>query len=203
MILLGRFLSPFVRRVATTLNLYEMPFEHRPLQHTGDDAPTLRQYNPLGRVPALLLEDGRTLIDSAVIIDYLDRQAGPQRALTPADGVDRDRVLTLVAVATGAMDKSIATSYEVRFRPEERRHAPWVERCTEQAHGGYRHLESELEGDWFVAGRMTQADVSAAIGWQFTKISNPTLAAGVEVPRLDALVDRMMALPAYKSTLPD
>ena len=81
--LVGRYLSPFVRRVATTLNLYGMPFEHIPMQHSGDDAPKLRQLNPVGRVPALVLANDRVIIDSAAILDYLDRQAGPERSLTP------------------------------------------------------------------------------------------------------------------------
>ena len=64
MILLGRYLSPFVRRVAATLELYGLPFENNPLQHTGDDAPKLRELNPVGRVPALILDDERIIVDS-------------------------------------------------------------------------------------------------------------------------------------------
>ena len=135
--LLGRYLSPFVRRVATTLNLYGIEFENNPLQHTGDDAPKLRALNPVGRVPALVLDDGEIIVDSAVILDYLDREVGAERALTPASGAARTRVMSLTSVATGAAEKAITTVYEYRFRPKEKRHPEWVERCSEQSIGGF------------------------------------------------------------------
>ncbi|MCB1744944.1 MAG: glutathione S-transferase family protein [Gammaproteobacteria bacterium] len=201
--LIGRYLSPFVRRTAATLNLYGIPFESLPLQHTGDDAPTLRKSNPVGRVPALILDDGEVLIDSAAIIDYLDRKVGAARALTPADGADRTAVMRLTSVALGAVEKAIATAYEIRFRPEDKRHQPWVDRCAEQSRGGFEYLESQLQGDWFVGGKMSQADVTTAICWQFVGKATPKIKAAVNAPKLDALVERMMKLPAYSSTLPE
>ena len=67
--LIGRYLSPFTRRVATTLYLYDMEFEHRPLSTMGDDRPSIRTHNPITRVPALVLDDGEVLVDSAAILD--------------------------------------------------------------------------------------------------------------------------------------
>ena len=209
--LLGRYLSPYVRRVATTMNFYGIPFEHRPLQHTGDDAPTLRALNPVGRVPALVLDDGEVIVDSATILDYLDREVGPERALTPASGPERTRVMSLTAIATGAIDKAIAVAYEARFRPEDKRHAPWVERCAEQARGGYGHLEAQLEAQleahpesgWLHGGAMSQADITAAIGWQFMGIGTPDLQASIDAPRIAALVERLMGEEAFASTMPD
>ncbi|MEM7250610.1 MAG: glutathione S-transferase family protein [Pseudomonadota bacterium] len=202
MILIGRYLSPFVRRCATTLELYGMDFENRPLQHTGDDAPVLRESNPVGRVPALVLSDGEVIIDSAAILDYLDRAAGPAKSLMPSDGKDRNRALNLLGVATGAVEKAIATVYEVRFRPEEKRHAPWVERCADQARGGFEFLNSQLDGNHFIGDNMTQADVTAAITWQFVGLAANDLKATINAPALDGLVDRMMALPAFQNTMP-
>ncbi|MGK0171878.1 MAG: glutathione S-transferase [Gammaproteobacteria bacterium] len=202
MILLGRYLSPFVRRVATTLEIYELPFEHRGLQHTGDDVPALRAHNPVGRVPALVLDDGQVIVDSAAILDVLDREVGPERALTPASGLARNQVLNLLGVATGAFDKAIATVYEVRFRPEERRHAPWVERCAEQAVGGFTYLESQLKGPYFQGDKMTQADVTVAVGWQFLGIAAKDLRASIDAPRIAELSERMAALDAFKKTNP-
>ncbi len=202
--LLGRYLSPYVRRVAATMNFYGIPFEHRPLQHTGDDVPALRALNPIGRVPALVLDDGEVIVDSATILDYLDREVGPERALTPASGHERTRVMSLTAIATGAIDKAIAVAYEVRFRPEDKRHAPWVERCAEQTKGGYEHLEAllepQLEGDWLHGGAMSQADITAAIGWQFMGIATPELRASIDAPRIAALVERLMGEEAFAST---
>lgn len=202
MILIGRYLSPFVRRVATTLELYDLPFEHRPLQHTGEDVPALRQHNPVGRVPALVLDDGEVIVDSAAILDHLDREVGSDRALTPSSGRERTRALNLLGVATGALEKAIATVYEVRFRPEERRHAPWVERCAEQAVGGFDYLESQLEGQHFLGGKLSQVDVTVAIGWQFLGIAAKQLREGIGAPKLQVLSDRLAELPAFQKTAP-
>lgn len=200
--LIGRYLSPFVRRVAATLEIYDIPFEHNPLQHTGEDVPALRAKNPVGRVPALVLDDGEVIIDSAAIIDYLDREVGPERSLTPASGAARNRAMSLLALATGSVEKAIATVYEIRFRPEEKRHAPWVERCAEQSVGGFSYLEDALEGDWFQGGKMSQVDITTAVAWQFTGIAAPKLAASIAAPKLDGLVERMMQNPGYRKTLP-
>lgn len=202
MILIGRNLSPFVRRAATTLELYEIGYEHHPLQHTGDDAVELRTRNPVGRVPALLLDDGQVLVDSATIIDFLDREVGPERALIPLEGIERNQTLNLLSIATGAFEKAISTVYEVRFRPEEKRHAPWVERCAEQARGGLCYLESQLTGDWFLGGRMSQVDVTVAVGWQFMEIAARDLLNTIEAPRISALSERMGELEAFKKTFP-
>ena len=75
-------------------------------------------------MPALQLADGEMLIDSAVILDYLDGLAGPERALTPATGKARPRVLTLLAVAHGADEKLVISLYQRHFRPRDKWHRP-------------------------------------------------------------------------------
>src|SRR6202167_3570559 len=96
MILIGMFDSPFVRRVAVSMNLLEIPFEHRNWS-VGKDFELIRQFNPLGRVPALVLADGESLIDSAAILDFLDDSVGPERALLPRPGKERRDALRVVA----------------------------------------------------------------------------------------------------------
>jgi len=202
MILIGRYLLSIRPSRRSTLQLYGIAYEHHPLQHTGDDAPELRTRNPVGRVPALILDDGQVLVDSVTILDYLDREVGPERALTPLGGIERNQALNLLGIAVGAVEKVISTVYEVRFRPEEKRHAPWVERCAEQARGGMSYLESQLTDDWFLGNRMTQVDVTVAIGWQFMEIAAKELLATIEAPRLSALGERMGELDAFKNTFP-
>ena len=202
MILIGRYRSPFVRRVATTMNYYGMPFESRPLQHTGEDNPALRAINPIGRIPALVLDDGQVLVESGAIIDYLDREAGADRALIPVSGKARNHALTLIGVATGTIDKLVSCSYEVRFRPEEKRHAPWVERCEEQVRAGFGWLNDQFQGKFILGDQMSQADITSAIGWQTLGMGMPGLQASIKAPKLDALVERLMQDPAYASTMP-
>lgn len=202
MILIGRFRSPFVRRVAVTMNYYGMPFEHQPLQHTGDDIPTLRKINPIGRIPALVLDDGQIIVESGAILDFLDREAGTERALTPNTGKARNEVLTMLGIATGAIDKAVACSYEVRFRPEEKRHAPWVERCQEQVRAGFTWLESQLDGDWMHGSKMSQVDITTAIGWQMLGMGMKPLQEQIKAPGINAITERMMKDSAFSDTFP-
>lgn len=202
MVLIGRYLSPFVRRVAVTLHLYEMPYEHRPLMAFGEDKDHIREHNPVGRVPALRLDDGEVLVDSAVILDYLDQRVGPDRALTPPSGPERWRLLSLLAIAAGATEKAVATVYEVRMRPEEKRHAPWVELCSTQAKDGFEHVDRQFVGPWLRGETMTQLDVSALCCWLFVQTANPGLAERIRCPNLDALAERALEIPAFTRTAP-
>ena len=83
--LVGHYDSPFVRRVGVSLHLLGIAFE-RSLLSVFSDADAMRAFNPLVRVPALVLDDGQCLIDSAAILDHLDQAVGPDRALLPAVG---------------------------------------------------------------------------------------------------------------------
>src|SRR5258706_999401 len=82
MLLIGVNRSPFTRRVAITLHIYGLPFEQRALSGFADRV-TVRTSNPLGRIPALVLDDGETLVDSGAIIDHLDEAYSRDRALAP------------------------------------------------------------------------------------------------------------------------
>jgi len=176
MILIGRLLSPYVRRVATTMNLYDMPFE--------------------------VLDDNQVIVESSAILDYLDREVGAERALIPASGQARTQTMSMLGVATGAIDKAISVAYEARFRPEEKRHPEWVERCEGQAREGFEWLESQLDGDWFLGNKMSQLDLTTAVGWQFVSRGTPALHASINAPKIEALTQRMNEIEAFSSTFP-
>ncbi len=135
MILVGRYRSPFVRRVAATMKIYGMPYERRVLS-TITDGDAIRAVNPVGRVPALILDSGETLIDSAAILDHLDECAGPARALVPEKGAERREVLKLVALAIGAVEKAVALAYELQRRPEHLVFPEWAAKLKGQARAG-------------------------------------------------------------------
>ena len=118
-ILIGMFECPFVRRVAVSLRLLGLPFEHRNWS-VDRDSELVRQFNPLGRVPALVLPDGESLIDSNAILDFLDGTVGPERALLPPSGGERRRALHIISLALGAADKSILLLDETHYRPREK-----------------------------------------------------------------------------------
>src|SRR3546814_6962420 len=120
MLLVGQYDSPFVRRVGVSLRVLGFDYEHDRRSVFGD-FDSMRETNPLGRIPSLMLEDGTVLIDSAAILDWLDETVGPERALIPRAGAERRRALRLIALATGAVDKAGAAAYERIIRPAQYR----------------------------------------------------------------------------------
>ena len=200
MILIGMFDSPFVRRVAVSLKLLDIPFEHKNWS-VGKDQAQIRKLNPLGRVPALVLSDGEVLTESAAILDYLDDRVGQGRALLPVTGVARRKALYLMALATGAAEKGAQQIYETVFRPADKRHEPWVKRLTEQMHGALAALDraaAAIRGtDWLIDEGLTQADITVACA--FTYLDE---AVGLDkklYPALRKHVARCEKLPAFKS----
>lgn len=119
--------SPFGRKVkiaAAVLGLSDrIKVENT---DTTDPSDTIRQQNPLGKIPALILEDGSALFDSPVILEYLDALAGGGRII-PREGNARWNVLRLHAIADGIMDAALLQVYEKRFRPEEHWVAKWTD----------------------------------------------------------------------------
>ena len=170
MILIGMFDSPFVRRVAVSMQLLGVKFEHKNWS-VGKDQAQIRKYNPLGRVPTLVLDDGEVLTESNAILDYLDDRVGRDRALLPVTGALRRKALALMALATGAAEKGVAQIYEKAFRPEDKRHEPWVQRCREQMHGALALLDAAAAdvkpGDFLVDEALSQADITVAVVFGF------------------------------------
>ncbi|HZF14767.1 MAG TPA: glutathione S-transferase family protein [Steroidobacteraceae bacterium] len=203
MILIGMFDSPFVRRVAVSMKLLGIAFEHRNWS-VGKDFDQIRKYNPVGRVPTLVLDDGEALMESSAILDFLDERAGPERALMPRSGRERRTALRLMAMTTGAAEKGVAQIYEGIFRPTAKRHEPWVERCRAQMHGALHELErwsaARGPGKWLVADRMTQADITLACIWTFLTEAPGLDVATAPYDSLRSLAARCEALPEFSST---
>ena len=143
--LIGMLDSPFVRRVAIALRLLDLPYEHRPLS-VFRNFEAFSLFNPMVKAPTLVLDDGTVLMDSSLILDYLECLAGRERSLLPQRPQARARALSLIGAALVACEKSVQIYYELNLRPEERRHGPWL--------GGWRG----------VAGGLRLAGGSAAPG---------------------------------------
>src|ERR1044072_8887145 len=111
MFLIGQYDSPFVRRVAIAMRLYGIAFEHRPWSTFGD-ADKIAPYNPLRRVPTLVLDNGEALIESFARLAYLDEMVGPDKARLPGRGEARRKQLRLCALANGVGDKPVSLVYE-------------------------------------------------------------------------------------------
>ena len=203
MLLIGMFDSPFVRRVAVTLKLLGLKFEHANWS-VGKDFERIREYNPLGRVPTLVLPSGEKLFESAAILDYLDELVGPERALLPAAGPERRQALNLIAMATGAADKGVLQLYEGVFRPESKRHQPWLDRLRLQMGSSLaaidRYMGERGVAQWLVGKRMTQADVTAVCAFTFLNDSLRVASDVVMFQSLATLAARCEALPAFSET---
>jgi glutathione S-transferase len=203
MLLIGMFDSPFVRRVAISMKLMELPFEHANWS-IGRDFDRIREYNPLGRVPALVTDGGEKLLDSTAILDYLEERAGPDRALMPRSGPERRQALKLMALATGAADKGAIQVYERVFRPEEKRHQPWTDRCRAQMSGSLaaidRYLGERGVSQWLVGKRMTQADITAVCVFTFLNDALRVASDAVMFQSLAMLAARCESLPVFQET---
>jgi glutathione S-transferase len=175
MILIGQFDSPFVRRVGIALELYGFPYEHRAWSTFGD-GDLLAPFNPLRRVPALVLDDGEALIESFAILDWLDEQAGPGRALIAADGPRRRAALKICALATGLADKAIALLYERILHKETSQ--VWIDRCRTQIGDVLNVLEAGRAAcptALWSGDTIGHADIAVACAIRFTREAHPGL----------------------------
>lgn len=198
MILVGQFDSPYTRRVAVSLSVLGFAFEHDTRSVFGD-FDSMRATNPLGRVPSLVLDDGTTLIDSAAILDWLDQQVGPARALLPPDGAERQQALQRIALATGTIDKVMASAYERLVRPAACRWPDWIARCRVQAAGGLAALAAYT---WPLDAPLAQPAITTACLLGYLRLAEPELAPPGRYPPLDALARHCEALPAFQATCP-
>jgi glutathione S-transferase len=199
MILIGQYDSPFVRRVAIALRLYGLAFEHRPWSTFGE-GDKIAAFNPLRRVPALLLDDGReALIESTAILDYLDELVGAEKAMIAARGPERRHVLRICALATGLGDKAVSLVYE-RVLRKDKQSKIWVERCEAQIGGVLEVLEEEraaIVSPYWFGERIGHADIAVACALRFTGEAHPQLFDATRYPALSAHATRCEALPVF------
>jgi glutathione S-transferase len=196
MILVGQYDSPYVRRVAVSLQVLGLPYEQDTRSVFGD-FDSMRRTNPLGRIPSLVLDDGEVLIDSAAILDHIDETVGPARALIPTSGPARRAVLRRVALACGVIDKAGGgVVYERLVRPSRHRWPAWIDRCRTQAETALTALEAE---DW-PAGGMGQAEITAGCMLYYLKVNAPDILQAGRYRALDALLARCEAAAPFQAT---
>jgi glutathione S-transferase len=162
----------------------------------------VRAANPLGRIPALVLDSGETLVDSAAIVDHLDEVVGRERALTPRSGAERRAVLRVAALMMGACDKGLHAAYERNHHPPEKVHQPWIDDCTAQMTQALAAVEAMATPgqDYLLLGRLTQADITAFIAERLARGLKVDTAA--RTPRLHAHCRKLLEQEAFRSTEP-
>jgi glutathione S-transferase len=192
--LVGRYDSPFVRRVGVSLHVLDIRFELLPLSPFSE-ATNLRRYASIGRMPVLVLDNGETLIESAAILDYLDELVGADKALLPTSGPARRRSLRILASATAACEKAIAVNYE-RRRPADKIFDHWISRCHLQLEAALTECE-RFRQDWPACCRLMQADITTACMFGYVRRVEPALVPPGRFPGLELLSRDCELHPAF------
>lgn len=198
--LIGMLDSPYVRRVAISLKSLDIPFEHASVSVFRHFA-QFQQINPVVKAPTLVLDNGEVLMDSTLIIDYLEALSGPDKSLMPAQLDQRSRALRLIGLALAACEKSVQIYYERTLRPAEKQHEPWLERVGGQLLAAYSALEQELDKQPLKTdGALDQAGITLAVAWSFTNLVVPDQVSDAQFPKVRAFTAYAEQLPAFVST---
>jgi glutathione S-transferase len=198
--LIGMLDSPYVRRVAISLQLLGLPFEHRSVSvFRGFDE--FRRLNPVVKAPTFVCDDGTVLMDSGLIIEHAEAIAAPGRSLMPAAPEARRLALRRIGLALAACEKAVQIVYEGMVRPPEKRHEPWLERVRGQLAAAWSLLEAEAERPPLLGpdGRIDQAGISAAVTWRFTQQMLPGLVDPARHPALRDFSAAAEDLPAFRA----
>ncbi len=197
--LIGMLDSPYVRRVAISLQLLGLRFEHRSVS-------VFRQFdefqaiNPVVKAPSLVCDDGQVLMDSSLILDFAEALAAP-RSLMPSALDMRQRALRTIGLALAACEKSVQLVYEQQLRPSDKQHAPWVDRVTGQLLAACEQLEAQITRHPWSNHAMDQAGVSTAVAWTFIQAMLPQVVAAHRFPALVAWTAQAEQRPEFRAAL--
>lgn len=196
--LIGMLDSPYVRRVAISLQLLGLRFEHQSISVFSTFA-QFHQINPVVKAPSLVCDDGQVLMDSTLIIEYAEALATPRKSLMPTGISERQHVLRVIGLALAACEKSVQIIYERNLRPAEKQHEPWVSRVTGQLLAAYEALELEFRRKPFALTNNTinQAGVTAAVTWHFTQMMLPEVITAAAYPTLCEFSSQAELLPEF------
>ncbi|VVN68673.1 putative GST-like protein YibF [Pseudomonas fluorescens] len=193
--LVGMLDSPYVRRVAISLELYGIEFVHEPLSVFRTYA-EFAEINPVVKAPTLVLDDGTVLMDSSLILDYLETLAPADKKLLPRQPAALARDLHALGLALAACEKSVQIVYEHNLRPAEKQHAPWLERVSGQLLAAYGLLDKHLAQASGEA--LTQASLTAAVAWSFSQFTVASVVKADAFPNLQRHAERLEQHPAFK-----
>ena len=198
--LIGMLDSPYVRRVAISAKRLGIPLEHQSVS-VFRHFEQFQQINPVVKAPTLVLDDGEVLIDSTLILDYLEALAGPAKSLMPSDLKQRLRSLRLIGLALAACEKSVQLYYERNLRPAEIQFEPWVERVEGQLAAAYSALERELEMQPLKTdGTIAQDGITLAVAWSFTHLVVPDQVDVNRFPQISAFTAYAEGLEEFVGT---
>ncbi|MDB5801709.1 MAG: glutathione S-transferase [Rhodocyclales bacterium] len=208
--LIGSLTSPYVRKIRVALLEKNLPFEFV-VDSPWETSTHVPDFNPLGKVPALVTDDGETLFDSNIIAEYIElmtelKAASPNAAsglqLFPNDRLAALRVRQLVMLADGIGDAGVNIFLENR-RPADKQYTEWIERQTGKITRGLDALERHASaGSRLGSDKLNLADVAAGcmLLWLDLRLASLNWREGH--PALTSLVDRLAARPSFQQTTP-
>ena len=194
--LIGMMDSPYVRRVAISLELYGVEFESHPLSvFSSFDA--FSRINPAVKAPTLLLDNGIRLMDSSLILAYFEGQASPARKLLPVDPLAQASDLQTLGFTLAAGEKAVQNVYEHNLRPAEKQHNPWIERITIQLLAACREWNTLLENRP-AAAVPDQVAVTSTVIWTFIQSMIPHVVHAGDFNHIQSAAELYEAHSAFK-----
>ena len=198
MILMGMRDSPYVRRVAISMKLMGLAYEHQ-LVSVFRHMDRFRAINPVIKAPSFICDDGTVLMDSTLILDYLEHCVAAGNGLMPPAGEPRKDALRLICIAMAANEKNVAMVYEKEQRPADKLHQAWIDRAIGQVHAAFEMMEHAVKGarPWLAGDRINASDVAVAVAWRFCQYYNAAEIPAARYPALVAYSARAEALPEF------
>ena len=199
--LIGSNTSPYVRKARIA-----MAEKHVECQYETEDvwSPTsrIRESNPLGKVPCLLLDDGEPLYDSRVIVEYLDNLTPVHRLIPPA-GRERAEVRRWEALADGVLDAALLIRLEHSQREESQRSPKWIAHQRVKIDAGLEAMSEGLGEDaWLCGGRYSLADLAVGCTLGYLLFRFPDIAWRSQHPNLGRFADKLFARQPFIDTMP-
>ncbi|CAM5778810.1 glutathione S-transferase N-terminal domain-containing protein [Castellaniella caeni] len=199
--LIGSLSSPYVRKVRIVLAEKKLDYELI-LDNPWTPDTQVTAYNPLGKVPCLLLDDNEALFDSRVIVEYLDALS-PVGRLIPPPGRERVEVKRWEAAADGIMDAAAAMFLEAHRRPQGLQWADWLARQESKIQAALSYLDTLLGEQAYCMGvNLCLADIAVGTALGYLDLRSPTLGWRDQHANLARLAEKLDARPSFISTRP-
>jgi glutathione S-transferase len=198
--LIASLTSPYARKVR--IALAEKKIEYVLVEESPwVPGNAVSDVNPLGKIPVLVMDDGNTLFDSRVIVEYLDA-VSPVSRLIPEPSRQRIAVRRWEALADGICDAASTMVLEKR-RPVRQQSREWIARQTEKVVLGVRELARELgERPWCSGESYSLADIAAGCALGYLDLRQPDLTWRLDYPNLTRLSDKLAKRPSFAETVP-
>ena len=198
--LIGSLTSPYVRKVRIVMAEKKLDYQIE-IENVWSPDTKIQKYNPLGKVPCLVMEDGGALFDSRVIVEYLDTLS-PVARLLPQSGRERAAVKCWEAIADGLLDASVMIFRE-RLRPEAQQSAEWIERHFSKIYASLDAMNKSLGDHQYCMGiNYTLADIAVGCALGYLDLRFPDMDWRASHANLTRLFDKLAIRQSFVDTVP-